>query len=260
MDTKLDYIFRLSPNQSGKRKYPISRITPHCVVAQATAARIGDIFADPRKKASCNYGIGTDGDIVICVPEENRSWCSSSSDNDNKAVTIECASDNYAPYAFNEKVYSTLIELSVDICRRNGFNKLLWIPDAEEALSYNQGNGECLITVHRWFANKACPGGWLMERMPEYAAEVTRKLAENNNPEPTGYNTNKLSKVCVGCFHHGQDKGLREAIYNMGYNPMEVPIQGMHTYQIGAFATQENVDKLCRELSSRGFPVFINNG
>lgn len=90
------------------------------------------------------------------VEEEDRSWCSSSGSNDNRAVTIECASDTTAPYAMNDKVYATLMELCVDICKRNGKSKLIWLGDKDKTLAYSPKSDEMLITVHRWFANKSC--------------------------------------------------------------------------------------------------------
>lgn len=165
----------LSPNHSGRRTHLIDRITPHCVVGQLSAQGIAGCF--PRgRDASCNYGIGTNGDIVLIVDECNRSWCSSSNANDQRAVTIECASDRSEPYWMNNKVYSTLIELCVDICKRNGKNKLIWIPNRSQALSYNPKSNEMLLTVHRWFANKSCPGNWLYSRLGDLATKVTSKL------------------------------------------------------------------------------------
>jgi len=92
---------KLSPNHSGHRTQSISRITPHCVVGQLSAESICGCFTSPSRNASCNYGIGTDGRVSLCVEEKNRSWCSSSKANDQRAVTIECASDKSEPYAMN---------------------------------------------------------------------------------------------------------------------------------------------------------------
>ena len=72
-----------------------------------------------------DYGIGKDRKIALCVEEKNRSWCSSSSANDQRAVTIECASDLNAPYAMTTAVYNSLVKLCTDICKRNGKKKLL---------------------------------------------------------------------------------------------------------------------------------------
>lgn len=169
----------LSPNHSGRRTHSIDRITPHCVVGQLSATGIASCFP-PGRQASCNYGIGKDGDIALIVDEKNRSWCSSSNANDQRAVTIECASDMKEPYTMNNVVYARLIELCVDICKRNGKNKLIWIADKNKALSYNPKSNEMLITVHRWFANKSCPGDWLYNRLGNVANEVTNKLNGNN--------------------------------------------------------------------------------
>ncbi len=167
---------KLSPNHSGQRTHSIDRITPHCVVGQLSCESICGCFTSTSCQASCNYGIGTDGRIALCVDEKNRSWCSSSNANDQRAVTIECASDATAPYAFNDKVYASLINLCVDICKRNGKTKLLWLSDKTKTLNYTPASDEMVLTVHRWFANKSCPGDWMYARMGDLAAKVTAAL------------------------------------------------------------------------------------
>lgn len=169
-----------SPNHSGVRTHTIDRITPHCVVGQLTAASIGGCFTSPDKQASCNYGIGSDGKICLVVDECNRSWCSSNNANDQRAVTIECASDSIEPYAFTDTVYNKLIELCIDICKRNGKTKLIWFADKDTALNYNPASDEMVLTVHRWFANKSCPGDWMYAHMTDLAEKVTAQLNSNN--------------------------------------------------------------------------------
>ena len=73
------------------------------------------------------------------------------------------------------EVYAALVELCADICRRNGKKRLVWISDREKALKADLGDDEMLLTVHRWFANKSCPGNWLFERMGSLADEVNGK-------------------------------------------------------------------------------------
>ena len=167
---------RLSPNHSGTRAHSIDRITPHCVVGQLTVESIGNVFAPSSRQASSNYGIGKDGRVGMYVEEKNRSWCSSSNANDQRAVTIECASDTSEPYAMNSAVYNTLIKLCTDICRRNGKNKLIWFGDKNKTLNYSPKSNEMVITVHRWFANKSCPGDWLYSRLGDLASKVTDNL------------------------------------------------------------------------------------
>ena len=171
-----------SPNHSGARTHSIDRITPHCVVGQLSSSSIGGCFTSPSRQASCNYGIGTEGGVCLIVDEANRSWCSSSSANDQRAVTIECASDKTEPYAFNSTVYNKLVDLCVDICKRNGKKKLIWIADKNTALAYNPKSDEMQLTVHRWFANKSCPGNWLFSRMGELADTVTSRLGGSTKP------------------------------------------------------------------------------
>lgn len=169
---------KLSPNHSGKRNHAIDRISPHCVVGQCSVETLGNIFAPTSIQASSNYGIGPDGRVGMYVEEKNRSWCTSSSANDNRAVTIECASDTTHPYAMKDAVYNKLIDLCVDICQRNGKTKLLWFNDKVKALAYNPKPTEMVLTVHRWFANKSCPGDWLYSRLGKVAEEVTKRLGQ----------------------------------------------------------------------------------
>lgn len=167
---------RFSPNHSGQRTHEIDRITPHCVVGQCTVEALGDIFLPTSRKASSNYGIGVDGRVGMYVEEKNRSWCSSSAANDQRAVTIECASDSKAPYAFKDVVYEKLIQLCTDICKRNGKTRLLWLGDKDKTLGYTPAPDEMVLTVHRWFANKSCPGDWMYARMGDLAEKVTAAL------------------------------------------------------------------------------------
>lgn len=175
---------KLSTNHSGQRTHAIDRITPHCVVGQCSVETLGNIFAPTSKQASCNYGIGADGRVGMYVEEKNRSWCSSSYANDQRAITIECASDTAAPYAFKDVVYNKLIELCVDICKRNGKTKLLWLGDKNKTLNYQPKSDEMVLTVHRWFANKSCPGDWMYQRMGDLATKVTAKLGGATTTEP----------------------------------------------------------------------------
>ena len=172
---------KLSPNHSGQRTHSIDRITPHCVVGQLSAESICGCFASTSRQASCNYGIGKDGRISLCVEEKNRSWCSSSNANDQRAITIECASDKSEPYAMNSAVYASLVKLCIDICQRNGKKKLLWLGDKNKTLNYTPAADEMVLTVHRWFANKSCPGDWLYARLGDLAAKVTAALGSSSS-------------------------------------------------------------------------------
>lgn len=163
---------KISPNKTSPRNHMIDTITIHCYVGQASVESAGNWFSNPNAQCSCNYMIGADGQIALIVDERDRSWCSSNKENDNRAVTIECASDKTAPYTINEKVYASLIALCADICRRNGIEALLWKGDKSLIGKVDQQN----MTVHRWFKNKDCPGEYLYSRHGQIAAEVNHLL------------------------------------------------------------------------------------
>lgn len=168
----VDYT-RISPNKNSPRNHKIDTITIHCVVGQCTVETLGNIFAPTSRQASSNYGVGTDGKIGMYVEEKDRSWCSSNAANDNRAVTIEVASDTTHPYAVNDKAFAALLDLVTDICKRNGIDRLVWSTNKTDRVNHKNG---CNMTVHRDYANKSCPGDYLYNRHGEIAAEVNRRL------------------------------------------------------------------------------------
>lgn len=170
---------RLSPNHSGRRNHVIDTISIHCMAGNASVETCGALFADPSRKASSNYGIGSDGRIALYVDEANRSWCTSNAANDNRAITIEVANNGGAPdWPVSGKAYSALLGLLTDICRRNNIKELLWKGDKSLIGQVDKQN----MTVHRWFAAKACPGDYLYNRHGEIAAEVNRRLKGEDEP------------------------------------------------------------------------------
>lgn len=173
---------KISPNKTSPRNKKIDTITIHCVVGQLSVETLGNVFAPSSAQASSNYGIGADGRVGMYVEEKDRSWCSSNGANDHRAVTIECASDTTHPYAINDKVYKALIKLCADICKRNGKNKMVWIDDKSKALAYNPKANEMRMTVHRWFAAKACPGDYIYSRLGRIADEVNEMLGTASTP------------------------------------------------------------------------------
>lgn len=180
--TKLTHSIQLSTKYNkGREGNSVTRITPHCVVGQCSAKAVADGWIKANRDCSSNYVIGKDAELLLVVEEANRSWCSSSKDNDNKAITIECASDTKDPYTMKTIVYDKLVDLCTDICERYGKKKLIWISDKTKALAYKPAADEMQITVHRWFANKACPGDWLFNRLGGLSQTVTNRLNKTSS-------------------------------------------------------------------------------
>ena len=187
---------KLSPNHSGKRTKKIDTVTIHCMAGQLSVESCGALFAKSSKGASSNYGIGPDGRIALYVDEGNRSWCTSSNANDQRAVTIEVASDATHPYAVNSKAYDALLDLVTDICKRNGITKLVW-----STVKTNRVNhaGGCNMTVHRDYAAKACPGDYLYNLHDEIAAEVNKRLgAAGGSSTPSTGGSTTTGDIKVG--------------------------------------------------------------
>lgn len=189
----------ISPHKSSRNGRTIDTITIHCVAAQAAVETLGKLFQT--KEASANYGIGFDGRVGMYVEEKDRSWCSSNGDNDRRAVTIEVASDNTHPYAVNAKAYAKLLDLVTDICKRNGIKKLVWSTNKNDRVNHRNG---CNMTVHRDYANKACPGDYLYNRHGQIAAEVNKCLGAASQPaSATTFKTGDIVKITGTAYYDG---------------------------------------------------------
>lgn len=173
---------KISPNRTSPRNHKIDTISIHCAVGQFTAKELLNLshFVNYNSKngASCNYAVGRDGSIGMGVEEKDRSWCTSSRSNDHRAITIEVASDTKHPYKVTDKAYKALVKLLVDICKRNNIKELKWKADKTLIGKTDKQN----MTVHRWFANKDCPGEYLYSRHGQIAKEVNSKLNPIKQP------------------------------------------------------------------------------
>lgn len=253
-----------SPNHSGKRTHSIDTLTPHCVVGQLTAEGIGSCFPAGRE-ASCNYGIGEDGRVVLVVDECNRSWCSSSNSNDQRAVTIECASDKTDPYAMNSAVYEKLIELCADICKRNGKNKVLWLGSKEKTLAYTPKSNEMVLTAHRWFANKSCPGDWLYSRYGELADRINALLGTGGSSGSGGGSTGGSSSsgsilyyVQSGAYSQKANADAQAArLKAAGFEVLIKKVGNLYKVQTGAYSKKANADAQVSKLKAKGFDAFV---
>ncbi|MCM1237239.1 MAG: N-acetylmuramoyl-L-alanine amidase [Ruminococcus flavefaciens] len=160
------YVY-LSPNADFPRENAIQKITIHHMADDIALERLGEVFAEQDRQASSNYAIDGQGHVALYVEESNRAWTSSSPDNDHQAVTIEVANDQIGgDWHVSDAAYEALIQLCVDICRRNGIQELVYTGD-------ETGN----LTIHKMFnPDTECPGPYLESRMPDIAAEVNRRL------------------------------------------------------------------------------------
>lgn len=241
---------KISPNRNSPRNHKIDTITIHCVVGQLSVETIGNVFAPASQQASSNYGIGSDGRIGMYVEEKDRSWCSSNAANDHRAITIECASDTTHPYAINDKVYKALIELCVDICKRNDIKELKWKGDKSLIGQVDKQN----MTVHRWFANKACPGDYIYNRLGQIAAEVNAKLKGSSSSTTETV----LYRVQTGAFtNKANAEELMKKVKAAGFDTYMVQSDGFYKIQVGAFSNKANADEMAKRLKAKGFETYV---
>lgn len=182
---------KLSPNYYKGRTYngeqrKIDTITIHHTAGVLSVEALGNDFSNSNRKASSNYGVGNDGRIACFVEEENTAWTTSSRNNDSRAITIEVVNSKTGdPWPVSEQAYAALCGLLVDICRRNGIDRLRWRDDKNLIGRPDLQN----MTIHRWFSATACPGPYLYDRMGAIAAAVNKKLEELEDPEMQRFNT-----------------------------------------------------------------------
>ena len=245
----------ISPNKTSPRTHKIDTITIHCVVGQCTVESLGALFAKASRRGSSNYGIGKDGKIGLYVDEKDRSWCSSNAANDHRAITIEVASDTTHPYVVTDAAYSSLIKLLVDICKRNNIKELKWKADKSLIGQIDKQN----MTVHRWFANKACPGDYLYERHGQIAEAVNKQLgvkpvANADNVAPV----TKYYRVQVGLF---RNKEYADAMYRKveaaGFKPNLVTNGGYYKVHVGSYKSSSSANSLAKKLKAAGFNTCI---
>lgn len=239
---------KLSPNRTKPRDHKIDTVTIHCTGGQGTAQTILNMSHfttyDPDDGSSCNYAVGKDGSIGLCVEESNRSWCSSSRTNDHRAITIEVSSDSKHPYAVTDGAYKALINLLVDICRRNDIPRLVWSANKTDRVNHKKG---CNMTVHRDFAAKACPGDYLYNLHGQIAAEVNERLNPKEEEEVTQEQFNQMMGVYLsqvrarpvsGYAKEAWDKAVALGIFD-GTNP-----QGSFTREQAATVLLERLGLL----------------
>lgn len=174
MYSSLTSYVKISPNKTSPRNHVIDTITIHCMAGNMSLESCGDLFYNKNRRASSNYGIDSKGKVACYVEEEDRSWCSSNAANDNRAITIEVANDGgeETGWHVSDAALNTLISLCADICLRYNIPELRWKADQRLIGQVDKQN----MTVHRWFANKACPGDYLYNKHGYIAEEVNKKL------------------------------------------------------------------------------------
>ena len=197
----------LSPNHSGQRTQPISRLTVHHAAGVISLTNLLNIFVPTSRKASCNYAIDGQGNIGLCVPENYRSWCSSSTYNDERAVTVEVANSTTAPeWKISDKAEEAIVKLAVDICKRHKLKGLYFDPDKNAP----DKKDWLRVTYHHWFKATLCPGPYIEKIMPRIIEKVNKEL----NP-----GVKELWRVQVGAYSiEANARAMAERLKKAGFD------------------------------------------
>lgn len=240
----VDYI-KISPNSSNPRNKPITKITIHHMAGNLTVEQVGNIFATRERAASSNYGVDNYGRVGMFVEEKNRAWTSSSSDNDNQAVTIEVANITGAPdWKVSDIALNKTIDLCVDICKRNNIKRLNFTGD-------KTGN----LTMHKWFAATICPGPYLESKFPYIAEEVNKRLGADASPS---VESGTLYYVQIGTY---VNKANADAQYYKvkaaGFEAIIKQAGNLYRVQVGAYSQKANADAIAARLKAAGFDTYV---
>lgn len=244
----------ISPNKNVGRNHSIDTVTIHCTAGHMSVESLGNWFAKTSTQASSNYGIGDDGRIGMYVQEGDRSWCSSSPSNDNRAVTIEVSSDSGHPYACTDAAYRSLINLLVDICKRNGIAELKWRGDKSLIGHVDKQN----MTVHKWFRpDKSCPGEYLLSRHTQIAAEVNTILKGGTYTKPSNTTTSGgksidviAQEVIAGKWGTGEERKNLLTAAGYDYSTVQARVNQLlgGGGKSSATTTTKSVDTIAQEV------------
>jgi len=161
----------------------------------------------------------------------------------------------------NAKAMAGLIDLLTDICRRNNIKQLLWKADKSLIGQVDKQN----MTVHRWFAAKACPGDYLYERHGQIAAEVNKRLGATVTPPTPAPETPKppvndgAYTLQVGAYRvKAYADAFMEQLKKAGCTPYtETRSDGMLIVYVGKYATQAIAQGAKAALEKAGFTPIL---
>ena len=228
-----------SPNHSGKRTHPITKIAIHHTAGVLTAAGIGSVFKPTSRQASCNYGIGNDNKVVLVVDECNRAWTTSSSWCDNRAVTIEVSNCQYGGnWIVSDRVLNTLIDLVTDICRRNKIKNCTYT-----------GGKDGVLQMHKWYASTSCPGPYLGSKFPYIAQEVNKRLRGGKSTSTSS----NLYRVRKSWEDSKSQKGAFKNLNNA------IDLAKKHKYKVFDSNGKQVYPEVKKASTSSNGGVFIKN-
>ena len=235
---------KISPHKTSPRTHKIDKITIHHMAGNLSIERCAEVFNGTRR-ASSNYGVGSDGRVGMYVEEKDRAWTSSNSSNDDRAVTIEVANDGGDPdWHVSDKALEATIELCVDICKRNGIPKLNFT-----------GNKNGNLTMHQYFDATACPGPYLKSKFQYIADEVNSRLSGEEEKETSN---GTLYRVQVGAYKVKANADAQLAkVKAAGFSTYLVLVDGLYKIQVGAFSSKANAQAQLAKVKAAGFSGFI---
>lgn len=195
-----------APGNYGHRTHTIDTITIHCMAGQMSVNGCISWFSNPDLHASANYGVCTNG-VVKMMPDSYASGCSSNKANDERAITIEVASDPYEPCNVRPDVYAAMLDLITDICYRHNIYPLVWSDNRVDRVNHLNG---CNMTVHCDYAAKTCPGSYLYNKMAEIAQTVNERVERLLADETADPPCESVSEWAKEAWAHAVKSGITD--------------------------------------------------
>lgn len=165
------YSLRQNPatpsNYSKGRFAPVAGIVIHHA-ATTDFDGIGRTFRNAAAQVSAHYGVGRENNVDQYVSESDTAYHAGHWEANKKYIGIENVNLSYGDWAIDERTVNTLIELCVDIVRRNKLG----------ALVVGQN-----FFGHKDFKATACPSQ-LYARLAEIATRVNAIVGGAPDPQP----------------------------------------------------------------------------
>ena len=130
---------------------------------------------------------------------------------------------------------------------------MVWFGDKAKTLAYKPKPNEMMMTVHRWFAAKACPGDYIYNRLGQIASEVTAKIKGGVSvSKPTTPTVTKPAKktidevakeVIKGLWGNGSVRVTK--LTQAGYDPTEVQ---KRVNELLNKPTLKSIDEVAKEV------------
>ena len=226
---------------SSRQGNKITRIIPHHMAGNLTKAQFDSIMSSSRQM-SPTVAVYSDGSVSAYVPEEMRPWTTSGWEADKCALTLEIANDEIGGnWHISDKAYNMAVAIMAEWCIRYNITP-----------SY-KANRKGTIQMHKEWANTACPGPYLSQKIT--SGQLTKDI---NAAIAKAKGGNKIYVVQCGAYSKKvYAVNLAQKLKNAGFTAILKNEDGKIKVQCGAFSVKANAEALANQIKAKKFNVAI---